>query len=287
MFNPLNIDLQLMHTDPIFADPNVIRLSFRLWLSDDDADEGRMSLRSEPLAIACAKQLDFLEDNTPFLNAALDAYDQLDRTGGRNGELARIAIKRLDASLQKASGVERLREVMNTINTLWIIAKENDSYGNKRELGSNPKGLSSVIRAISVIIEDSFVWFDHRDTIHRGLDLIQTQTVVDETAAVGRVIALLQNGLLSTFHALCQSFHDIRDGEVQAMLRILDKVKQLLMQANLEVAAAALDDAYELPADIHAPVQDMAILLDFIKKVVLDAPLPATAAPAATGNQRD
>ncbi len=127
-------DIDLIHILPIFADPIVFRLAFRLWLSDVGADDGQMSLRSHPLAIACAKQLDFKEDNTPFLDAGLAALDELDRLGGKKGELARIAIERLDAILEKASGDNKLLAVTSTINTLWIIAKEDDPYGNKKAL---------------------------------------------------------------------------------------------------------------------------------------------------------
>jgi len=263
-------DLDLPHSHPIFAGPDVFRLAFRLWLSDKGAEAGCMSLRSEPLNILCAN-LDFTEDDTLalFLNAALEAFEDLGTTAGRNGEIAHIAIERLDAILLNASGTNKLRAVMSTINTLWIIAKEDDMYGNKKELSSHPKGLPAIVRALNVIPKASFTWIRHMDVIYRGLDLIQIQVVVNEDDAVDRLAVVLRSGLLTTMQIICRDSVDLRDEEVQTMFSILNKVSVTL--SDPRVAAAAVDDARTL-LDIDLPIEGFAEVLHKIKSYVLKEP---------------
>jgi len=225
-----------------FVDPAVFALAFRLWRDDVCADDGDMGEASLPLGIVCS-EMDLDTDNSRLLDAAVDAYEGMGSSGLTEGQLARIAIQRLDAELKRSP--PRERAICYHIDILWLFTKSDDSCGNKGALAHDPKGLPSIVSALAQLAKADVVWINLTFSMTRAIQLLDSHLCTGNPDDADRMVLVLRNrpGLLIMMHHLSRRF-DVLDDK-SAALRILDRLIELL--AIPSVLSSAVEELRCLP----------------------------------------
>ncbi|KLO17116.1 hypothetical protein SCHPADRAFT_181410 [Schizopora paradoxa] len=230
----------------IFHDPEVFKLAFRLWVDDTFADEGNMNSGSLPLSIMCSEmKMDI--DNAPLLAAAAEVYEELGYDDGEKGGMVTIAVRRLVEELQ--GGEFRIGALCYLIEVLWLFAKDDDHYGNKKALFELDLGVAAVAYAFFKLANEKSLWINRMDSTTRAIHLLEKSLCYNKASATLtiRMAQLFKHFILSAMENFKRHIQWLDDKE--PLFNILDRLLDFLS------VPAVLDAAYEKMSDVPSGVQ--------------------------------
>lgn len=225
-------------------DLKVFVLAFRLWMDDAPADDGEMGDASIPLGVLCS-QMELNLENEHFLDKVVEVCEEIGFKGAREGQLARRAIRRLNAELKRVP--PRERALSFHLDILWPFTKDEDQYENRATLAS--EGLPSIISALAhLATADVPVWTFLTDTMTRAIELLNAHLCTNKSDDADRMLALLRcrPGLLTMMRYLSDRFDWLDDGK-PAALGIVERLLELSSVPT--VRAAVLEELESLPAE--------------------------------------